>query len=36
MIDVSGQPLQLLAVGVLYADGGKYWQHMAWEFGLGR
>lgn len=36
MIDVSGQLLQLLAGGVLHADGGQYWQHTAWEFGLGR
>lgn len=36
MIDVSGQVLQLLSVAVLHTDGGQYWQHMAWEFGLGR
>lgn len=35
-MDVSGQVLQLLSVAVLHLDGGQYWQHMAWEFGLGR
>lgn len=36
MIDVSGQLLQLLSVGVLHADEGLYWQPMAWDLGLGR
>lgn len=36
MMDVCGQLLQLLSVAVLHADGGQYWQHMAWEFGPGR
>jgi len=36
VMDVCGQLLQLLSVAVLHADGGQYWQHMAWEFGLGK
>lgn len=36
MTDACGQLLWLLSVAVLHADGRQYWQHMAWEFRLGR